>query len=494
MDCVLALDVGTTAVKAVLIGRDGAQRACAAREYALETPAPDHVELDPLVYWAAVRSAASAAMKQAGIEAGQVGSVGVTSQGETLILVDSAGAPLRKAIVWLDNRAVAESADIAQRFGAEEVYRRTGQQEICPTWTAAKLLWVRRHEPAVFARVHKALLAADYILYRLTGRFVSERGMTPSTLYFDIAARSWWPDMLDFAGLSASQLPELVDAQRFAAPIAPAAAAELGLSAATVVTAAPQDQIAASLGAGNVAPGIVTETTGAALALCAATAGPVYDAGRGVPVYLHAVDGQYALLPWHPTAGMALRWLRDLLGADRYDRLDELATAVPAGADGLLFLPHLSGSGCPDMDAAARGVFWGLTLGHTRGHLVRAVMESVACLTARNLELLAGMGVRATELRCLGGGARSRLWCQIKADLLNLPVRRMAHEESASMGVAMLSLLARGVYKTPAEAAGAMVRAADVLEPDPPATAAYRRVYQRYGRLDRAARRMWREI
>jgi xylulokinase len=214
-----------------------------------------------------------------------------------------------------------------------------------------------------------------------------------------------------------------------------------------------------------------------------------------VPLFMHSLDRQYALLPWHPTAGMSLRWLRDTCcaGSD-YDELTRQAAAVPIGAAGLLFLPHLSGSGCPDLDVAAKAAFWGLTLAHSRGHLVRAVMEAVACLTARNVELLTSMGVSVDELRCLGGAARSRLWCQIKADLLNLPVRRMRHTESASMGVALLSLLARGVYASAQEAARQMIRTADLLSPDPQGVEAYRGVYRRYCRLDQASRPLFREI
>jgi xylulokinase len=290
--------------------------------------------------------------------------------------------------------------------------------------------------------------------------------------------------MLQFLGIDASQLPEVTPSGQVAGRVTAEAASRTGLAPGTPVTTAPMDQICAAVGAGNIAPGMITENTGAALAICATVEAPSYDPQRRVGCYIHAVKGRYVLLPWVQTAGMALRWFRDELGGGLdYDRLCREAAAVPPGAEGLVFLPYLAGAGCPDMDSRARGVFWRIGLGHRRAHFARAVLESVAFLLRRNMEFLSSLGFRADEVRCLGGGSRSELWVRIKADMLNLPCVIMDTEESTALGVAVLAAVGAGLYPTPAEAVKKMVRVSRRIKPDPARAEAYQRVYQRYARL-----------
>jgi len=477
----LALDAGTTSVKTVLFDPAGRELACRICEYRVEHPAPDRSEVHPEVYVTAAVDGIAGVLRDAGVAARDVAAIGVTSQGETLIALDANGKPLRPALVWLDNRAQEEAAQIAARFSREEVYRITGQQEIVPGWTAPKILWLRRHEPDVFARTARFLLVEDYLIYRLTGRYVTDHALCPSTLYYDLTTGQWWSEMLDFLGIAAAQLPELLPSGAVVGPVTGA----FGLSPQTVVTTAPIDQVSAAVGAGNIASGMVTETTGSALAVCATLDRPVYDAKMQIGLYRHAVSGRYVMMPWTPTAGMVLRWFRDELGAgEDYGMLSQLAEKVPPGSDGLILLPHLSGAFCPDANPAARGVFYGITLSHTRGHFVRAIFESVAFLLRSNLETLGNIGLNCRKICSLGGGARNPLWLQIKADVLNQPVTITASEETTCLGAAMLAALGAKIHPSLTDAAAAMVRYKKTFEPDRVRAADYEQCYRRYGRLN----------
>ncbi len=490
MPLLLALDVGTTALKGVLFDTLGQTRAVCAREYDLLKPGPDLVELDPELYWSAAREVIRSLLRSSGIPSGEIAAIGVTSQGETLITLDGAGKPLRNAIVWLDNRSRAESAELGRRFSLDEVYRRTGQQEMAPTWTATRLLWLKHHEPSVFARAATFMLPADYLLFKLTGRRATDPALNPSTLYFDLVRRAWWPEMLDFLDVTPARLPNLLAPNEPAGPVSAAASAETGLPAGIPVAGAPIDQIAGAVGAGNLEPGVVTETTGAALAICATLEKPLYDPLKRVGLYAHATPGRYALLPWVPTAGMALRWFRDELACGAsYSTLDAEAASAPAGADGLVLLPHFCGAGSPRMDPNARGVLSGLTLAHRRGHLVRAILESVAFMLKDNLDMLESLGARITEVRSLGGGAKSRLWLQIKADVCRKTILTMACEETTSLGAAMLAGVGAGLFRNLEEARDRMVRVRDRIEPNAETRETYQAAFETYVALNEAIRK-----
>lgn len=492
MKCVLALDVGTTALKGALVDLSGRPLAMTVHEYDLIKPAPDIVELDPDTYWTAAKSVIRALLTASGIPPAALAAAGVTSQGETLIVLDKTGRPLRNAIVWLDNRSREEAAELGRRFPLDDVYRITGQQEMAPTWTATRLLWLKKYEPAVFARTAKFLLPADYLLFKLTGRYATDPGLNPSTLYFDLVRRAWWPEMLDALGITAARLPDLLQPREPAGPITAAAAAETGLPAGIPVSGAPIDQVAGAVGAGNLRPGMVTETTGAALALCATVDRPLYDPRKRVGLYNHALPDRYVLLPWVPTAGMALRWFRDeLAGGADYDTLTAEAAATPPGSDGLTLLPHFCGAGSPDMNPKARGVLWGLTLGHRRGHIARAILESVAFMLKDNLAMLESLGAPVTEVRALGGGAKSRLWLQIKADVCQKEFLTMACEETTCLGVAMLAGVSAGLYANLDEARDRMVQIRERFTPQEKNRAAYDAAYQSYASLNASTRSLF---
>lgn len=499
MDLVIGLDVGTTSVKAGLFDGTGACLAVAGEEYRLDHPAADRAELDAETYWRATRAAIRGAVAAGHAGPGDVAAIAVSSQGETVVPVDRAGRPLGPAMVWLDNRALAESREIAATFGDERIYDVTGVPSVAPTWSACKILWWRRNDPALFAAAARFLLVEDLVLHRLTGRFVTEGGVHCTSLLYDIRRHAWWDEMLEAVGIDSARLPELARPGETVEALAAAAADDLGLTPRVQVVAGGMDQGAGAIGVGNVGAGMVSESTGGALTLQASVARHGGDPTRQTPVYVHSVPGMYLYCPVCPTGGMALTWFRDQFGAAEverarregtiaYDLLTAMAADVPPGAEGLLMLPHLMGAFSPEYEPEARGAFFGFTLRHGKGHFVRAVLEAVAFMLRRNLELLAGAGADAGEVRSHGGGARSPLWNQIKADVCGLPVLTLEGDDAAIRGDAMLAAVAAGIFPDLAAAGKAMVVTKRRYEPDPAAHAVYEGAYARYVQLFEALR------
>jgi sugar (pentulose or hexulose) kinase len=502
MRLLVGLDVGTTAVKAGLFSEGGALLAVAGEEYRLEHPAPDRAEIDAEVYWTATRSAIRRILAEAGADPAAVVAIGVSSQGETVTPVDADGRPVGPALVWLDNRALSEARELGERFGDEAVYDATGVPSVFPTWPACKILWLRRNEPERFAAASRFLLVEDLILHRLTGRFVSEGGVQCTSLLYDIRTRDWWSPMLEAVGIGSERLPELIEPGDVAGTLSASAAAELGLPTSVLVVAAGMDQGAGAVGVGNVGAGVVSESTGGALTVQASVDHHGGDPSRQTPVYIHSAPGRYLYCPVCPTGGMALTWFRDRFGGEEvargaaegvsaYDLLTGLAAGVPPGAEGLTMLPHLMGAFSPEYEPEARGAFYGFTLRHGKEHAVRAILESVAFMLRRNLELLETAGAPALEIRSHGGGSRSALWNRIKADTCGLPVVTLEGEDAALRGDAMLAGVAAGVFADLDAASDAAVATSARFEPDPAVRAEYDQAYARYLRLFDAVRPMF---
>ena len=490
----LAIDVGTTSLKAALFDMNGRMLAIDRQEYQLSTPAPSFVELDPEIYWQACCSSVRSVVHKNGARPEEVAALCITGQGETLVCVDAAGNPTRNAIVWLDQRALEESKEIAGRFGMDTIYQVTGQPDVLPGWPACKMLWLHRHEPAIFARTARYLMVEDLLLFRLTGEYYTDYSLQSSSLLLDIKRRAWWPEMLDFLEIRPDQLGKLVDSGQVAGCLSKAGAQAIGLTSSTVAVSGGMDQIVGAVGAGNVASGVVSEITGGALAILASIDRPLLDPARRVPCQVHAPPGMYCLMPYGLTAGMALRWFRDEFlqcessqaiahGSDPYDAMTHLAGQVPPGSDGLLVLPHLEGAYCPEFNPAAKAVFFGATLRHTRAHFIRAILEAVAFMLKRNLALLEDLGTPIHTIYSLGGAARSDLWLQIKADVLQKPITTLKVEEAACLGGAILGATAGRLYASIDEAVLQMVKPDKVVVPDPALEAVYQRGYERYIKL-----------
>jgi xylulokinase len=493
MDLLLGIDAGTTSVKAGLFSPDGACLGIGRQEYQLENPAPDRAELDPQVYWQACRSSVQAALSESQADPKLVRALSVSSQGETLISLDADGKTLYPALVWLDNRAADQAADLSRRFG-KELYARTGIPEVLPTWTACKIMWLRQNEPQIFSRADKFMLVQDYLIFRLTGLAVTDGSISCTTMYYDITRNTWWKEVLDAIGIQAGHLPEIVHPGSMVGMLLPESAEELGLDPKTFVVTGGMDQAVGAIGAGNIAPGTISEATGAALAIQATITDPMIDRSKNVPVYCHSVPGKYLFVPVCPTAGMAFKWLRDtffrdeVLAAeqehkDPFDRLTAMAEDISPGSDGLVMLPHLMGAFSPEPNTAARGSFTGFTLSHTRAHFVRALLEGVAFMLKRNLEFIEKTGLQVQEIRSMGGGARSPLWNRIKANVCNKPVVTLATEETGLLGDAIIAGAAAGIFPSIEAGCQDMLGVKHTIQPDEQVQA-YIEPYNLYCSLD----------
>jgi len=492
MAYLLGLDVGTTSFKAILFDEDGREVASASHEYTLLTPGPDMVELEAERYWDVCKVVLKEICQKGDVT--PLKAMAISSQGETLIALDREGKPLRRAIVWLDNRSGAEAQIIREEFNRRRTFEVTGQPDVVPTWPATKILWIKRREPQIFRKVYKYLLVEDYLIYKLTGRFVAEGSLLSSTLLFDIKGRRWWGEMLEFLGISEELLPQIRESGEVVGRVRGDICREVGLPEEVVVVTGGLDQAASTIGAGNIRSGIVTESTGAALAICATIDEPLFDPGNRIPCHYHAIHGKYYLLPWCQTAGMALRWFRDQFcksekelalkeGVEAYKLMDEMASSVPPGSDGLLMLPHLMGAACPEFNPKAKGCYFGFSLSTTKAHFIRALLESVAYMIRRNLEILEELGVEVSEIRAIGGGSRSELWNQIKADVTGKPLVTLQTAETACLGAAILAGVGAGLFPSLRSACERMIRLKRRFTPNEGNRSVYQRGYERYVKL-----------
>jgi sugar (pentulose or hexulose) kinase len=336
-------------------------------------------------------------------------------------------------------------------------------------------------------------LIEDYFIYRMTGKLVTEGSLICSTVYWDITTKQWWKEMLTFLQIGESQLPEIHESGESVGSILPEVAEELGLSPGTIVCTGALDQAAGAIGVGNISEGIFSENIGAALAVCSPVRKPAFHKSRIMPIHYFGIPDLYMMHSF-TTGGMVLRWFRDafcdmeksvgaMIGGDSYDLLGKEAATVPAGCEGLIMLPHLNGSMAPDVNPMARGVFYGFTLKHQKPHFIRAIMEALGYLVRRNIDALGNIGIEVGEIRSLGGGARSAVWNQIKADITNRPLVTMQCAEAASLGAAILAGKAAGMYSSVQDACEKMIKTAQRFDPDPTCREIYDRNYERYKQL-----------
>jgi xylulokinase len=467
---VLGIDVSTTATKAVLVDEAGAISGIGVAEYGFDAPHPLWSEQDPALWVDGAVTAIKGVLAKTGLAGADIAAIGLTGQMHGLVLLDHADAVLRPAILWNDQRTAAECDLIREAVGAERLIALTGSDAVTGL-TAPKLVWVRDHEPEVWARAAHVLLPKDYLRLRLTGDHALDKADASGTLLFDLAARDWSAEMLDALGIPPGWLPPTYEGPAVTGSISASAAAATGMRAGTPVVAGGGDQSANAVGVGAVTPEIVALSLGTSGVVFAATDAPLFDPLARVHAFCHAMPGRWHLMSVMLSAAGSLRWFRDTFAPETtFADLVESAAEVPAGSDGLWFLPYLSGERSPYRDPLARGAFVGLTLAHDRRHLTHAVLEGVAYGLRDGIDLMIAAGMPPpAQVRASGSGTASALWRQILADVLETEIATVNTSEGAAFGAALLSTVAAGWYPSVERAVGSLVHANPVAAPGPDA-------------------------
>ncbi len=485
----LNLDLGTTNCKAVVFTAEGVQVTAISREHPTYHPRPDWAEQDPAEWWKAALAVITEAVSRTQ-EQGRLVAMTVTSQREGIVPVGPGCEPLSHCIIWMDKRTGPQAEELERRLGRERVHLLTGLR-IDPAFSAAKILWIARNQPEAFAAAEKFLQPGDFLLAKLSGKYVTDQSISSRTMLMNVRERKWEPELLEAVGLTASRMPDLVAPGTPIGPVLAVIAQVTGLPSDCLVCAGAGDQQAGALGAGAISQDIVACSIGTASVIAVTTPQPILDDSQTMICGCSAIPGKWLLEPALWTTGSVLRWFRDelacpevaearLRGVDPYEVITELAASVPPGAEGVKVIPHFMGAGSPHWVPEARGVVFGLSLGHTRAHLARAIMEGVAFELVANLELARKLGIRTREVRMLGGGAYSPLWRQILASAAGLPVALPGTAEAVSLGGAILGATAAGLYGAVEEAAAAMGKVQETTQPDPAQQAVYKREFAVY--------------
>lgn len=488
----LGLDIGTSGAKALICDEGGAVLASATATYPLSQPRPLWSEQDPADWWRGAQEAVREALAAAGpAAAARVAAIGLTGQMHGATFLDADGAVIRPALLWNDQRTAAECAEITERVGAERLIAIAGNPALTG-FQAPKILWLRNHEPASYARLAQVLLPKDYIRLLLTGVAAADASDAAGTLLLDLKARDYSPEILGALEIPRAWLPQVYEGPQVTGQLSAEAAAALGLPAGLPVVAGGGDNAAAAVGTGVVRPGVVSSSIGTSGVLFAHSDTIALDPGGRLHSFCHSVPGAYHLMAVTLSAGGAFQWLRNTLrqtgAADlSYDDLTAAAGAAPPGAEGLIFLPYLTGERTPHLDPLARAAFVGLTSRHGVSHMARAVMEGVIFALRDGLEIMRGLGVPADDIRATGGGARSGLWRQLQADIYGAPVHTLAAEEGPAYGAALLAGVGVGAFPDVNSAVGRCVRLAATTDPGP-AQATYEAVYAVYRDLYGALR------
>jgi xylulokinase len=496
MAYLMGIDVGTTGTRALIIDSTGNLLGSATAEYPMYTPRPQWAEQDPEDWWQAAIKAIRQVLDESHVEPASISGVGLTGQMHGMVLLDAQGHVLRRCIMWNDQRTAAQCAWIMKTIGRERFLELTMNPAL-PGFTAPKIIWTRENEPNVFAKAAHVLLPKDYLRFRLTGIYATEVSDASGTVLLDVGKRQWSEEVLGELEIPAAWMPRCVESPVVTGQITSEVAQVTGLRAGTPVVGGGGDQAASAVGSGIVEPGLVSVTLGTSGVVFAYTDAPSRDPEGRLHTFCHAVPGKWHVMGVTLSAGGSFRWLRDTLGlqekavaalsgVDPYEILTAEAANAPAGCEGLLFLPYLTGERAPYPDPNARGVFFGLTLRHDKRHMVRSVLEGVAYSLRDCMEIFRDLGIPIQQVRAAGGGARSQVWRQVMADVFGTELVTINVTDSTAFGAALLAGVGSGVFRSVSEACASTVRIVERTEPIAENQAAYNEYYPVYRSLYRA--------
>ena len=493
MAYVIGIDLGTSGTKTVLFDQTGKVIASHTIEYPLYQPQNGYAEQDPADWREAAFATVRAVMDKSGVSASDVKGIGLSGQMHGLVMLDEKGEVLRRSIIWCDQRTAAECEEITAKVGAERLIEITANPALTG-FTASKILWVRNHEPAIYAKCRHILLPKDYVRYCLTGEFATEVSDASGMQLLDIPKRQWSEEVLEKLDIDKSLLAKVYESPEVTGTLTADAAAKCGLQAGIIVVGGAGDNAAAAVGTGVVKDGRAFTTIGTSGVVFAHTSGITIDPKGRVHTFCCAVPGAWHVMGVTQGAGLSLKWFRDqfcdtekstarLMGVDEYYLMDKAALASPIGANKLLYLPYLMGERTPHLDPNARGVFFGLSGMHTKRDMLRAVMEGVTYSLRDCVEVCREMGVNVSDMMACGGGGSSPVWRQMLADLYGCPVKTADSKEGPALGVAILAMVGAGLYASVPEACDAIIHTANVQEPAAENVPEYEKYYQMYRRI-----------
>jgi len=453
-------------------------------------------EQHPEDWWRGCGIAVRKALGKAKLRGEDVACVGFSGQMHGAVMLDEQDKVVRPALIWCDLRTEAQTRELTEKIGGERIIQLTCNPALA-NFTLTKFLWVRENEPENWKRVRSVMLPKDYVRFRMTGERAIDVADASGTLLLDVANRRWSREMLEAAGINPALLPRLFESPDICARVSTEGAAATGLKFGTPVVAGAGDQAAGAVGMGIVAAGAVSATIGTSGVVFAATDRPALDPKGRLHTFCHAIPGRWHVMGVTQAAGLSLRWFRDQFGAgpddgrDPYERLSEEASRVAHGSDGLFWTPYLMGERTPHLDPQARAALVGLTASHTRAHIIRAIMEGVAFSLQDSFTIFGEMKVPVHNIRLGGGGARSRLWRQIQADVYGHEVEIVEAEEGAAYGAAVLAGVGAKTWPSVDSASASVVRVAERVSPDPDAVAVMNTAYAKYQRVYPATRRVF---
>ncbi len=494
MSCFLGIDAGTSGIKAIVLDAAGKILGTGYRECNLITSRPGWVEEDPLDWWTACCGAVTEAVSTSG-HGSDVLSIGFSGQMQGSTVLDANGQPVDKCIIWMDQRASAQATMLNNKMSSAQMLDETAN--FClPSYWAPKLLWLKENRPSVYEKTNKVVFTKDYLRYRMTDEIATEVSDASCSFLLDMKGRRWSDKMFAVTGLPRSIVPDhLLESQDVAGYLRSDLAAEWGLKRDIPVVAGGGDQPAGGVGIGVINTGVIATTIGTSGVVFGCCDTPFIDEQRRAMFSLcHSVPGKYCFLGCTLGAGSSFKWMRDTLfsdqkqrmlaaGEDVYDYMTALAGKAAPGSEGLIFLPYINGESTPHVDPDARGVFFGLSLRHDLGSLCRSVMEGVTYSLRDTIEILRAFGLRISEVRAMGGGAKSALWRQMQADIYNASIVTMNVEEGPATGAAMMAAVGAGYFKSLQEACDTILKPVSTTEPIPANVAMYDEYYQTYRSL-----------
>lgn len=505
MSITIGIDVGTSGTKTLAIAEDGRILASASSEYPCSHPKPGWAEQDPELWWTATQETLRAVLTSGAFKPEDVAGVGLSGQMHGSVFLDKDGNVVRPALLWNDQRTAAQCAEIEERAGGREALVKMVGNRALTGFTAPKLLWVREHEPQNWEKVRVVLLPKDYIRYRLTGTHATEVSDASGTLLLDLTNRRWSGDLLAKLNLDPSLMPPCFESPEISAQVSEIGSRATGLPVGTPVVGGGGDQPAGAVGNGIVRQGVVSATMGTSGVVFAHSDHLGFDPEGRLQRGCHAVPGAWHVMGVVLAAGGSLQWFRNELGKaevaaakakgiDPYVLLTDEAALAGPGAEGLFFLPYLTGERSPHFDPNAKGGWIGLTVRHGRAHMIRAVLEGATYAMRDSLELIREMGVRIDEIRVSGGGARNALWRQIQADIYGADVHTLNSSEGPAYGAALLAQVGTGGFATVPEACDATIRTVESTPVDPKVKPFHDRAYKIYRDLYKRLRETFRDI